>query len=106
MICVYFSGTGNTKYCAERFLKALGETVTGYSIEDENVRQAVGNCERLIFAYPVYYSALPKIVFDFITQNAALWKGKRSLSCAPWGCSAATARGYPRGCSEGTEQAF
>lgn len=77
MICVYFSGTGNTKYCAERFLKALGETVTGYSIEDENVRQAVGNCERLIFAYPVYYSALPKIVFDFITQNAALWKGKK-----------------------------
>lgn len=106
MICVYFSGTGNTKYCAERFLKALGETVTGYSIEDENVRQAVGNCERLIFAYPVYYSALPKIVFDFITQNAALWKGKKIFILCTMGLFSGDGAGYPRGCSEGTEQAF
>ena len=31
----------------------------------------------IIFAYPIYYSNLPKIVRDFIVENKNLWKGKR-----------------------------
>lgn len=38
-----------------------------------------------MFAYPVYYSNLPKIVRDFIVQNKALWRGKRVFIIATMG---------------------
>lgn len=38
-----------------------------------------------MFAYPVYYSNIPKIVRDFIEDNRPLWQGKRVFIIATMG---------------------
>ncbi len=85
MVGIYFSGTGNTKHCSEYLLKQLDENAPLYSIENENAIGAIRSTDELIFAYPVYYSYLPKIVYDFITKNAAVLKGKRIFIIATMG---------------------
>lgn len=85
MTGIYFSGTGNTRFCAERFLKVLGTELGAYPIEDKSAASALGEDGDIIFAYPVYYSNLPKIVRDFIEENAALWHGKNVFVIATMG---------------------
>lgn len=74
MTGIYFSGTGNTRYCLSVFLERFGGKM--FSIEDENTVAAIKNDNEIVFAYPVYYSGLPKIVYDFIVRNKSLWNGK------------------------------
>ena len=85
MIGVYFSGTGNTKYCIEKFLKALDGKAEALPIEDHAATEAVKNADDIVFAYPVYYSNLPKIVRDFICDNADIWRGKHVFVIATMG---------------------
>ena len=56
MVGVYFSGTGNTKYCIEKLLKALDGGAVALPIEDPTATDAVKNADEIVFAYPVYYS--------------------------------------------------
>ena len=84
MVGIYFSGTGNTKYCVTRFL----EKCTGgnaYSIEDKKAISALSEDNDIVLGYPVYYSNLPKIVRDFIENNAELWHGKNVFIIATMG---------------------
>ena len=37
MIGVYFSGTGNTKFCVDKFLKEYNCSKNSFSIEDNNL---------------------------------------------------------------------
>ena len=53
MVGIYFSGTGNSRYAVEFFCKEYDEATKAFSIEDDNVIQAVKNEEMLVFAYPV-----------------------------------------------------
>lgn len=76
MIGIYFSGTGNTKYCTEKFLDALMGAVKMYSIEDNQAKIKIKNHTDIVFSYPIQYSNLPKIVRDFIINNSQLWQGK------------------------------
>lgn len=76
MIGVYFSGTGNTNFCLSRLLHKIGNNISMYSIEDNNVIPTIFKSEDIVFAYPVYYSNIPKIVYDFIERNSSLWAGK------------------------------
>ena len=85
MTGIYFSGTGNTKHCAEYLLQMLDANAASYSIENENAIDDIPSSEEIIFAYPVYYSSLPKIVNDFIVHNAALWTGKKIFIIATMG---------------------
>ncbi len=85
MVGIYFSGTGNTKHCAEYLLKLLDENAQAYSIENETVSNAIKSSDELVFAYPVYYSDLPKIVRDFIVENSHLWKNKKIFVIATMG---------------------
>lgn len=80
MTGIYFSGTGNTKYCAERFTENLG----GAAYPLENCAEALADNE-IVLAYPVYYSNIPKIVRDFIEDNKPLWQGKRVFVIATMG---------------------
>lgn len=74
MTGIYFSGTGNTKYCLSVFLdKPCGKM---FSIEDKNAVPALKSDNDIVFAYPIYYSSLPKIVHDFIVRNKDLWAEK------------------------------
>ncbi len=85
LTAVYFSGTGNTKFCTERFIERIGNGARAFSIEDKNAVPAISECEEIILAYPVYYSDLPKIVRDFITDNRTLWHGKKVFVIADMG---------------------
>lgn len=74
MTGIYFSGTGNTKYCLSVFMEKFGGEI--FSVEDKSAVPAITQSSDIAFAYPIYYSSLPKIVHDFITDNKDLWKGK------------------------------
>ncbi len=76
MTGIYFSGTGNTKRCVERFLNGIESGAEMFALETPQAAEAAKYAREIVFAYPVYYSDLPKIVRDFITNNAELWRGK------------------------------
>ena len=85
MVGIYFSGTGNSRYVQEVFLKAYDETSKSFSIEDDGVLTAIKAHEELVFAYPVQYSTVPKILNDFICENMDLWNGKKVFIIATMG---------------------
>lgn len=84
MTGIYFSGTGNTKFCITRFLEKCGGG-NAYSIEDKAAVSALSEDNDIVLGYPVYYSNLPKIVRDFIEQNAELWRDKNVFIIATMG---------------------
>ncbi|HBY2669336.1 TPA: iron-sulfur protein, partial [Clostridioides difficile] len=45
MIGIYFSGTGNSRYCVEKFLQEYDITANSYSIEDNELLQHINNHE-------------------------------------------------------------
>lgn len=84
MVGIFFSGTGNTKFCVTRFLdKCNGGNA--YSIEDEAAVSALSEDNEIVLGYPVYYSSIPKIMRDFIENNAELWRGKNVFIIATMG---------------------
>ena len=76
MIGVYFSGTGNTRYCLEKFLSEYQGEEKSFSIEDPNVIKIIRQNKDIAFAYTIYFSNLPKIVRDFIEINQKEFNGK------------------------------
>lgn len=84
MAAIYFSGTGNTKLCVTRFAELIGDGEI-LSIEDDTAVSAISESSDIIFAYPIYYSNLPKIVRDFIDGNSYLWRGKNIYIIATMG---------------------
>lgn len=85
MVGIYFSGTGNSRYAAELFCNEYDEGAKAFSIEDDNITQVVKNEEMLVFAYPVQYSTVPKILRDFIIENKELWENKKVFVIATMG---------------------
>ena len=85
MVGIYFSGTGNSRYAAEMFCNEYDEEAKAFSIEDDNVTMAMRNEEMLVFAYPVQYSTVPKILRDFIIENKELWESKKVFAIATMG---------------------
>lgn len=85
MVGIYFSGTGNSRYAAELFCNEYNETAKAFSIEDDNVIEVIRSDEMLVFAYPVQYSTVPKILRDFIIENEELWKSKKVFVIATMG---------------------
>lgn len=77
MIGIYFSGTGNTKFCIEKFLACYDKNAPIISIENNRAIPAIMENRDIVFAYPIYYSNIPKIVRDFITTNKTLFHGKK-----------------------------
>lgn len=85
MIGVYFSGTGNSKYCIEKFIQEYDAGVSVFSIEDQELLREIEQHEEIVFAYPVQYSNIPKIVRDFVIIHQAIWKEKRIFVIATMG---------------------
>lgn len=85
MIGIYFSGTGNTKYCLEKFIALYDKNIEIAPLEDKDTIEKATYHKDIIFAYPIYYSNLPKIVRDFICENSDVWKGKRIFVIATMG---------------------
>lgn len=85
MVGIYFSGTGNSRYAVELFCDVYDKSTKVFSIEDDNVIEAVKYEDMLVIAYPVQYSTVPKILRDFISSNKELWKNKRIFIIATMG---------------------
>ncbi|MBD5537450.1 MAG: 4Fe-4S binding protein [Lachnospiraceae bacterium] len=85
MIGIYFSGTGNTKYCVEKLMQAYDPVAEVTSIEEENVVQKISLHSEIVIGYPVQFSNIPKIVKDFIADNPSVWKGRNVFVVATMG---------------------
>lgn len=85
MLGIYFSGTGNSRYALEVFLKKYDDSVNIYSIDDESVADYIKDNKEIVFAYSVQFSNVPKMLKDFIDQNQHLWQGKKVFVIATMG---------------------
>lgn len=85
MVGIYFSGTGNTRFCIEKFLSCYDCSAKAFSIEDGQAAAAIAQNEEIIFGYPVYFSNMPKIVRDFIDGNGSVFRGKKIFVLATMG---------------------
>ena len=85
MIGIYFSGTGNSKYCLEKFLQEYDTKAKAYSIEDKEFLKQIDKHKDIVFSYPVQYSNIPKILKDFILKHKIMWKDKRVFVIATMG---------------------
>lgn len=81
MIGVYFSGTGNTKFCVDQFLKEYDahkdSFSNSFSIEERETLEQIQNNDEIVMGYPVQYSNIPKILRDYIVDNGHIWNGKK-----------------------------
>lgn len=94
MIGIYFSGTGNTKLCVDKFLAEYDNSKNTFSIEDKCTLDKIKNNHEIVIGYPVQYSNIPKILRDYVTSNQYIWKGKRFLLLQQWDFLAVTAQEY------------
>lgn len=87
MIGVYFSGTGNTKYCINKFLEYYNENKENelYSIEDSSCIDKIKENNNIVLAYPIYYSDIPIIVRNFINNNKEIFRDKNIFIIATMG---------------------
>ena len=85
MLGVYFSGTGNTKFCVDKFLKEYDQSENAFSIEDGDTLKKIENHSEIVIGYPVQYSNIPKILRDYIVDNERIWKGKKIFIIATMG---------------------
>lgn len=85
MVGVYFSGTGNTKHCVEYFVRQCSEKGKAVSIEHPEVLKEIKANRTIVFGYPVYFSNVPKIVQDFISNNKESFQNKEILILATMG---------------------
>lgn len=85
MIGIYFSGTGNSRYALEIFIKKYGNGAVLYSIEDEKAVEELDNHDEVVISYPVQYSTVPKFLWDFIDKNSKKWSGKKVFIIATMG---------------------
>lgn len=68
---IYFSGTGNTRYCAEMLGRFLNETPTELSVpmlRQPSAANIVTNDKRIIFMFPTYSWGIPPVVKRLITN--------------------------------------
>ena len=85
MIGIYFSGTGNSKYALNTFLKEYDNNSKAYSIVDEELLKEINNHKEIVISYPVQYSTVPKILRDFIINNSNIWQNKKVFIIATMG---------------------
>ena len=85
MTGLYFSGTGNTKHCVEEFIRCFDTNNKAFSVETPNLDTILADEDFIVFAYPVYFSNIPKIVRDFILNNPKFFKNKKVFIIATMG---------------------
>lgn len=75
----YFSGTGNSKYVAQRISEKIGDELVSIN---EKIKQSdfskIASCENLVFVAPTYAWQIPHIVSDWISKTSF------SKNCKAW----------------------
>ena len=81
---LYFSGTGNSKYISEKFVKVMEENYNQkfevHSIEEKlDFGNLISKSDMVGFCYPIYGSTIPKIMRDFVSQYKNFLNGKKLI---------------------------
>lgn len=75
MVIVYFSGTGNSKYIAEKFADRM--QIEAHSIEENiDFGQIFDKVDTIAVCYPIYSSCVPLIMREFVKRIYSFLKGK------------------------------
>lgn len=103
MVMVYFSGTGNSKYIAEKFAKRM--KIKAYSIEqDLDFGRLFAKEDIIAVCYPIYGSSVPRIMREFVeTYKKYLQTKKLIIFCTQMLFSGDGARAFSRllpGCDQ------
>lgn len=85
MVGIYFSGTGNSRYCAQKFVHEMNADASCIEIESQSAVQAIIQEDFIVLAYPIYFSNLPKIMRDFLENNRSIFYGKKIFVIATMG---------------------
>jgi len=72
MAGIYFSGTGNSKYCIYKFLEEYDNSCPAFSMEQGEPMEQTKKNEEIVISYPVQFSNIPKILYDYIIANQGL----------------------------------
>jgi ferredoxin len=92
MLTLYFSGTGNSKFVAERFAAGMGGACRSIE-ETADFGALLRDAKAVAFVYPIYCSRVPRILREFVrTHTAALAGKKLVLLCTQMGFSGDGAR--------------
>ena len=78
MIMLYFSGTGNSKFVAEKFSEKAG--CECHSIEEKIDFKAVSaKHDTVAVCYPIYASSVPRIMRNFVKDNPEVFDNKKLI---------------------------
>lgn len=81
MTGIYFSGTGNSKYCLEYFLECYTDNYKIFSVEELNNNKElineISNDENIFISYPIYFSSVPRILMEFVNSNGSIFNNKK-----------------------------
>lgn len=78
MLMLYFSGTGNSKYIAEKFSEKTKSIC--YSIEDKiDFKNEIKKHDTIGFCYPIYASNVPRIMREFVEKNKESLRYKKLI---------------------------
>ena len=89
----YFSGSGNTKWVADRFKESFhfyGSSVELINIENLE-KVDIDNCDTIIIGTPIHAEVAPKIVMDFIKKLPNNSTGIECMLYATLGATSAAA---------------
>lgn len=89
----YFSGSGNTKWAADRFKESFhfyGSSVELINIENLE-RIDIDNCDTIIIGTPIHAEVAPKLVMDFINKLPNNSNGIECVLYATLGANSAAA---------------
>jgi len=80
MITIYFSGTGNSKYIAQRFSQRMGADCYSIEIEgDIDFAAQLAMHKTVVVCYPVYGSRPPLIMRQFAAKYRDGFAGKKLI---------------------------
>jgi len=83
ILTAYFSGTGNTCYCAEYLESRLREAGAEVSVRaiERLTKEEIKDFDALVIGFPVYACDMPKIMRDFLDGIPLTAGGRAYLFC-------------------------
>lgn len=68
MVVIYFSGTGNSRFVAERFAEKMGAVC--HSIEEKmDFSPLLAGAETVAVCYPIYGGCVPRLMREFVARH-------------------------------------
>ena len=80
IFAVYFSGTGNTKYAAEKFIQNFIGSELHCIEETIDFSAASKYFDTILVAHPIYGSDMPVPMQDFLKNHRSLFAGKNLIT--------------------------